>query len=1343
MSDTRLPQRPEQHVTGDRAVDIFRVKLNPAWVKNTIKSDYGLDVIVSIVEDGLVKVDFLVQIKGHEAPNYNTNRSFISEQISIETVNYFLNRSMPVMLCVCDTSNETLFYIWIDEDIKRIGSENADWSAQDSITFRLPTKNIIEHTQAVNSTISEYVKGFYRKSANEKEIVDVLSQSFGIGEDILCKSSKDESLRVIRPTLEKAGLIDDSVEDIKALSPEDQDMLRKVKEISTFLNKYLHDHAKQALDALSEQIKGVADSVKAKYHNNYGVYYSHTGDLEKALSEYTKASQASPDNHKAITNKVQMEYVLALKGIIKAKHDEWHQKLDAVIERQPDFYSAYRTKAYIIADTENGARAEEYLQGTTVWEAEPIESKVCLTDIYMREENMPEARRVLGDEQTTDSFAYWSHKGFVMFSLATGVTSKDKEYYLTGMGPSSIDYKLLQLSEKAYQKAYEILNRYGLPIFSDNIIVNYSTVLHLLFKHEVSLDICKSFLARHSDNQAVKGSIASCYLGLGKPDKAIPYAEEDFDINPNSTTLKNLCICLYVSEEYEECIRIIEKHIESDLATKEKGMLLSLLAISLNEIGNVADSQKVLRAMKEIEDYAGEAVSTEAVICRKNGLDREQALGIFRNGKNQHPDNIILLSNFAMALNPTITKEAQEIRECFETLTTLRGLFPDEYNIYSRALLTLGDAEPALKIIYRATLKFPDNMDLKYELAASLAEIGDEEAAYEALEQCFSQFKSNYSQIRNFATLAYRTGRFEQAIKLLQKALGKTTDPENKGEIHCILSELKKNAGYSEKDILRHVHEFGRAIKPDDEQLEARYLTMFMMATLEAKPDDETQEWFDAARVRLKAFSEKNPDNPYLKSFKFDPSVPEEEKGKELLATIMAQVLPHKMKADTVRMAARSMAYPLAFKSSHIGRGDLFAYWSHSIASKDDADYLHILNNQNNLPEENNIAEDASSVVIDISALLTLTQLELLSVLDEFHLVIISRGTKNIIEIELSGMSPPHELANQLEKWRLANKHRIRVRAVRTDYDEIVADSHELLDSEIYLRKSAEIDSIIGAGMGESVLLARQLNLPLYSDDSTMRHLASNEYQVKTFSSLSLLHRCVLNGSITQEGVSELYARLIKNHYFVIPFSAEHLTHALMNLLRTHKDEKLTSEDMVNDAALGIFLKQFCNTKITYAALLNIASEWWLNIMASKEISDAIVKECMKFPSFALSMHTSSTVMKGVVDDEKERRLAGIWFKLIVKAQMSNKDILPRVWSNMKEVTQNYYMSEEGKYNKVIYELIPSLLVKFLSKNTSLSNEEKIGIVTSITSILPNSSADSDRHRIEAYIRKLNPPFFK
>ena len=176
------------------------------------------------------------------------------------------------------------------------------------------SEKVIEESEDVSNQISRYVNEYYRKQLNEKEIVDVLSPSLGLQEDLLKKSSIDDTLQVIRPTLEKAGLIDDSTDEIKSLSPNDQDLLRKVKEISNYINNYMHKVAKQELDSISDQINHAADSVKSKYHNNYGVFFFQNGDLENAFSEFSKAVQLYPDNFKAVANVVQVEYELYRKG---------------------------------------------------------------------------------------------------------------------------------------------------------------------------------------------------------------------------------------------------------------------------------------------------------------------------------------------------------------------------------------------------------------------------------------------------------------------------------------------------------------------------------------------------------------------------------------------------------------------------------------------------------------------------------------------------------------------------------------------------------------------------------------------------------------------------------------------------------------------------------------------------------------------------------------------------------------------------------------------------------------------------------------------------------------------
>jgi tetratricopeptide (TPR) repeat protein len=850
-----------------------------------------------------------------------------------------------------------------------------------------------------------------------------------------------------------------------------------------------------------------------------------------------------------------------------------------------------------------------------------------------------------------------------------------------------------------------------------------------------------SLVERYPDSLVLQGSIASCYLALGHPEKAISPANKAFKIEPNPTSLKNFCICLFEADEHESLISLLNEYIEQNITESEKGLFLSLLAISYNEIGKESKSREIINSMKADNNLAGEAFGAEATISRKNSHSREEALTIYKAGKEKYAGNMILLTNYATALNPSDKAEAVEVVDCFERLLKLRELSPEEYTSFSRAYRTLSNPDKSLAVIHRAYEHFPENLKILYEFAISLSDSGDEEKAYEILRTYLAKSSADYRQIRNLAVLAFNTGRIDEAISLLQKALGKTTDVRERGEIHCHLFELKRMTGQPQKELLYHIHRFGETVGEDD-ILEARYLSMIMLGTIgQLEEDDEIREWLGIARERLRIFSERNPQNPFFKAVKIDMTVPEEEKGKEIFATIMAETLPYTLRTDKLRIAVRSGSLPLAFKATYLGGHSIFEYWSESTRSKETEYRLHIWNPNNNLIKEFETAEKAKQICIDISALMTLAGMELLDILQEFELIILARGTKNLIAKEYLNLTLPHELAQRIDEWRLGNKHKIRIRNAGEDTDEDPDvdgnDIYETTAGGLLIRRDISLKETIGAGMGESILIARQMKLPLYSDDCIVRFLGSNEFGCQTFSTISLLDVLVNKGNIKIEGASEILSRLIQKNFVIVPFDFRHLKGALLRFLKSSRGKKPVRDDIMSDDVLGTLLRQFGDSSLNYSALVGIAVDWWISMLTDDEIPKELLVECMEPVSYALSMHSIGGIIQGIAKEEQEMRLAGIWFRFLSRIIDEEDNALSVGWSAIKTVGERIYGTDPEKFIKLIYERIPKMFIKVLENQPQFTQVQKIEVILKFTQYLPQS----DKDLIESYIRKARPNF--
>jgi hypothetical protein len=431
----------------------------------------------------------------------------------------------------------------------------------------------------------------------------------------------------------------------------------------------------------------------------------------------------------------------------------------------------------------------------------------------------------------------------------------------------------------------------------------------------------------------------------------------------------------------------------------------------------------------------------------------------------------------------------------------------------------------------------------------------------------------------------------------------------------------------------------------------------------------------------------------------------------------------------------------LAFKSIYLGGSSIFGYWSSSVISKETENYFHIWNANNKLDVENDVARNIKRVCIDISALLTLAGFDLLEILQEFELIIIARGTKHLIDREYAGIHAPHDLARKVEKWRLENKRKIRIRSAgEHQYELLTADGgpfYKVNEAGIFIKRGMPLQETLGGGMGESLLIAQQLSIPLYSDDSTVRLWASQEYNVSTFSTLSLINALVEKRNIQIEGASEIFARMIRSNYVIVPFEPKHLSAALLQVLRKHVGRLPGRHDLMSDETLGTLIRQFGDTSLNYTILLDIASEWWLSVLEDINLPNDLLAECIEPVSYALSMRSDCGVVKGVVQAEQEIRLAGIWLRLIVKTVNRKKDLVSKVWSALKTVCERLYTREPPKYEKIIYDEIPRLLIKSLEQDTSLVKDQKIELVVNFTQNLPSP----DRERIESYISKTRPNF--
>jgi tetratricopeptide (TPR) repeat protein len=1122
------------------------------------------------------------------------------------------------------------------------------------------------------------------------------------------------------------------------LSPDDQRRHKEIKEISLLLNVFGDEEALKRLDQLKDGIESASDSVKAAYFNNKGVLLLHQRDEAAALAAFMKASELRPSEPKYTANALWVEFSIVSGTKKGSMSPQWQEKLDKLLAYDPAFAPAVRLKTMQISQDFGYKAAVDYMANSALWEKEPLDSRTCLLEVLRDAEDYDGAIDLI-ERTKRDGIslnpAFSALAGSIFFMKAVGGYENSRQFSFLA-GPATINFDLLRAAESYHRQAFEAVVSMGFPLAWTEIVQNYCLLLTLHGRYDDAIKAANAFLLRHPDNPQMSDLLTSALIAKGEPEKAVAFAQKAFAGDRSSLNLQHLCQALHLSQDYEELIRtVFENRKDGFEDIIEARIIRPLCAIAYSELGAKKESDEQIQ-MLENEGLVGEAVAVKCFIARKNGASRKSISDILQKALQDHPDNGVILTHLVEYLDPAIVEEAEKIADAFGKLIRKRELLPEEYSKYAFAVGTLNRPEEARDILIRAVDHYPGIPSLIHDLALAVERTGDQETAYRLCTDYIRIGGKSYAIFKNTALLAEMTGRIDDAINLFSKALTKTTDRHEIGDIHCQLYELKRKKGASVKDLLFHVVQFGKSVTQGELEREARYVVMMLMTPIPKEPiDKEVETWIGEGKARIAEFTVKNPKYPFLQSFKINTALSPEEQARDMLATITAVTLPSRIRRAQLEMAARGGPWPFALRA---GMSDsISSYWTLCTQSSTSSHAIHIWTADIPLPEEHNSATTSgNSCVVDIVALLALAELDILEVLTTFDRVIISLGTTREIDRELNDiLKTPHPLANKISTWLASNKGRVRV---RHDTDLAHSDLGDEIEKSIILTSvMPSYRQILGFGIGESLSLASSQKIALHSDDVFTRYAARNEGATKTFSTISLLAALRGKSRILLVDETKLLSRMIRLNFRIVPFESFHLSCALEGLMKSLGARAPNVEDMLGDETLGPLLRQFGESSLDASILYQIATEWWLTII-EKEFSPEIVEASMSHPFYALSSRTAGGVLKGLAKDEPLHRGSALLALFLFKTILRDRKLVPKAWSAAKACCYQHCQDEKS-YKETIGSGIPFHLVRGIEK-LAIADDQKTQMIIAFTEALP----DEDTTAVEAYIvQRLKPSFLK
>lgn len=756
------------------------------------------------------------------------------------------------------------------------------------------------------------------------------------------------------------------------------------------------------------------------------------------------------------------------------------------------------------------------------------------------------------------------------------------------------------------------------------------------------------------------------------------------------------------------------------------------------ELGEFARAETQIQSLRDDPNSYGDSVLIEALIEQRRGPSKDQIVGLLRQRLSTAPTDVKILSALFHHLLPLTGENAQEIIEVLTRIAELRQVSPHEIRVIGQAYLLRGAIDDAERAFRSGRKRYPEDARFIFEHAHTLFLRGDGEGAYEAMREYAQLAERDDATYSNIGTLAESTGRLDEAITMFQTAISREKDPAQLGRIHCALFHLRRRRGDVPKEVLRHAVLFGKTTGGDVEK-EALFLMMSLMAPRSEQDmtDPEVLSWESEIQSRLAAFSQKYPNFEGLRSIQIPQELSHEEQGDYLLATFAALTLPSQLRSERVELAARQSAWPLATRAAFMdGVKSVFEYWRRCTVSKNFSHSIHIWEPNLDFTEEVKRIDFSRPVCIDLTALLTLNALDLLEqVTDSFPEFVLSRGTLRAIQKERYSLFFPHPLAIRLDEWVTAHRRKIRALPLPGMSDlGSLDETHYRWEGGLWVPRQRTVAELVGDGVGESLLLSAQKDLPFYCDDLSVRAWARDEFHVGAFSTLALIARLREKQNLSMEYEAQCLAKMISLHYRVVPFGVPHLHESLLVMLDQQQwrtNPPLTS-DLYADQTLGVLLRQFGERELRDDYLIRAANQWWLTLLQTSQVPEQTTLSLVSTMTYTLSQRSLENVLIGVSADTPQQRIAVIWSFFLVEVYLKEKERLGTAWSILKSVAEEQFQQNEKVFDNLLRQLIPDTLTLTIQQHPRLRGNEKLIALVAI----PGHFGEEDRRRFEEKLAK-------
>jgi putative PEP-CTERM system TPR-repeat lipoprotein len=427
--------------------------------------------------------------------------------------------------------------------------------------------------------------------------------------------------------------------------------------------------------------------------NLLGSAHAGQGDKVKAREQFEKALKLKGDFHSATLN-------IARLDLDAGNTEAAAQRYESILKVEPGQEQAAIGLARIVEERGDQEETDRLLQMARTNNKFSLGPRLILANRYLRQGRLEEASRVADEADEIAPRNPAVRRVQARVQAGRGAYGRAKTIYL-------------ELSEKAPEDAQLIFELAFVQV-RDRDPQSATASLQRVLKID----------PKHVGAQVALGEMA---VRDGRFDDGLDIADKLATNNPdNASGLVLRGDTLLTSGD---ATGAAAAYREAQTVAKSTRIVLKLFT-SLRMAGDGVGGRKVLEQW--LKDNPDDGAVRLALATEDHGKGEVQtAMDAYEKVLEASPNNFVALNNLAWLY---FDREDPRALEFAEKAHELAGRRPDVADTYGWMLVQFDQVEKGLGILERAARAAPDQMEIRYHLAAALNRVGDTERAKKLLE---------------------------------------------------------------------------------------------------------------------------------------------------------------------------------------------------------------------------------------------------------------------------------------------------------------------------------------------------------------------------------------------------------------------------------------------------------------------------------------------------------------------------------------------------------------------------------------------------------------------------------